>query len=67
MHPKDAEGIVNSVDPDHRGAVWPGSALFAQTCLPENLGSLRYSKNPKNIWKKCWIYPKASLIIDDLP
>ena len=42
---KDAEGIANSVDPDQTaplGAVWSGSALFAQTCLSENLGTLRY-------------------------
>ena len=47
MHAKDVEGIANSVDPDHTallGAVWCGSALFAQTCLSENLGSLRYKK-----------------------
>ena len=25
------------------GAVWSGSALFAQTCLSENLGSLQYT------------------------
>ena len=40
MHPKDAEGIANSVDPDQTaplGAVWSGSALFAHTCLSENL------------------------------
>ena len=46
MHPKDAEGIANSVDPDQTapiGAVWSGSALFAQTCLSENLGTLRYN------------------------
>ena len=45
MHPKDAARIANSVDPDQTaplGAVWSGSALFAQTCLSENLGSLRY-------------------------
>ena len=42
MHPKDAEGIANSVDPDQTAPlVWPGSALFAQTYLSENLGSLR--------------------------
>ena len=34
MHPKYAEGIANSVDPDQTG-----SALFAQTCLSENLGN----------------------------
>ena len=46
MRPKDAEGIANSVDPDRTaplGAVWSGSALFAQTYLSENLGSLLYS------------------------
>ena len=47
MHPKGAEGIANSVDPDQTaltaplGAVWYGSALFAQTCLSENLGKLQ--------------------------
>ena len=43
MHPKDAAGIGNSVDPDQtpRGAVWSGSALFAQTYLSETLGPLR--------------------------
>ena len=51
MHPKDAEGIANSVDPDQTaplGAVWSLSALFAQTCLSENLGTLRYSEVPSN-------------------
>ena len=46
MHPKDAEGIANSVDPDQTaplGAVWSGSALLAKTCLSENLGKLRYT------------------------
>ena len=36
MHPKDAAGIANSVDPYQTpplGAVWSGSALFAQTYL----------------------------------
>ena len=45
MHPKDAAGIANSVDPDQTaplGAVWSGSALFAQICLSENLGTLRH-------------------------
>ena len=42
-----ANGIATSEDPDQtapeEGAVWSGSALFAQTYLSENLGSLRYS------------------------
>ena len=44
MRPKDAAGIANSVDPDQTtalGAVWSGSALFAQTYLSENLRSLQ--------------------------
>ena len=46
MSPNDADGMANSVDPDQTaplGAVWSGSALFAQTYLSENLGSLRYA------------------------
>ena len=44
MSPNDADGMAKSVDPDQTaplGAVWSGSALFAQTCLSENLGTLR--------------------------
>ena len=37
---------MHSADTDQtatpKGAVWSGSALFAQTCLSENLGSLKY-------------------------
>ena len=42
VSPNDADGMANSVDPDQTaplGAVWSGSALFAQVCLSENLGS----------------------------
>ena len=45
MSPNDTDGMANSVDPDQTaplGAVWSGSALFAQAYLSENLGSLRY-------------------------
>ena len=41
MHPKDADRMANSVEPDQTGAVWTGSTLFAQACLSENLGPLR--------------------------
>ena len=44
MSPNDADRMANSVDPDQiapLGAVWSGSALFAQTYLSENLGTLR--------------------------
>ena len=37
--------ISNSEDPDQTaplGAVWSGSALFAQTFMSENIGSLQY-------------------------
>ena len=40
MGPNDADRIANSVDPDQTaplGAVWSGSALFAQTYLSKNL------------------------------
>ena len=50
MSPNDADGMANSEDPDQiapLGAVWSGSTLFAQTCLSENLGKLRYRKFPK--------------------
>ena len=44
--PKDANGIAISEDPGDktapRGAVRSGSALFAQTYLFKNFGSLRY-------------------------
>ena len=45
MSPNGADRMTNSVDPDQTaplGAVWSGSALFAQAYLSENLGSLRY-------------------------
>ena len=40
----DEDGIANSVDPDQTallGAVWSGSAPFAQAYMSENIGSLR--------------------------
>ena len=50
MRPKTAAGIANSVDLDQTaplGAVWSGSALFSQTYLSKNFGSLRYICNAK--------------------
>ena len=38
MHPKDAGGMANSVDPDQTAsseAVWSWSALFAETYLSQ--------------------------------
>ena len=44
MHPKDADGMANSADPDQTAPssslIWV--SLFVETCLAENLGSLRY-------------------------
>ena len=53
MHPKYADEMANSVDPDQTapvGAVGSGSTLFAPTYLSENLGILQYVyiKNLKN-------------------
>ena len=42
MHPKDADGMANTVDPDQTAPI-----LFAQAYLSENLGSLRYSDTRK--------------------
>ena len=45
---KDADGMANSVDPEQTaplGVVWSGSALFSQTCLSKNLGSLWHLLN----------------------
>ena len=57
MSPNDADGMLNSEDPDHTaplGAVWSWSALFAQAYLSENLGSLWYSKQNINVMLKFW-------------
>ena len=45
MSPKGTDEMANSVEPDQtaQGAVWSGSALFAQTCLSKNLWKLRYT------------------------
>ena len=51
MSPNDADEIANSADPDKTaplGAVWSGSALFAQAYLSENLGSLRYASGHRS-------------------
>ena len=47
MYSNNADRMANSVDPDQTdlGAVWSGSALFAQVYLSENLGSLQYFIN----------------------
>ena len=40
MSPNDADGMANSVDRDQTaplGAVWSGSALFAQAYLSERI------------------------------
>ena len=49
MSLNDADAMANSVDPDQTaplGAVWSGSAPFAQAYLSENLGPLLYPKVP---------------------
>ena len=47
MHPKDADGMANSVDPDQTAsseAVWSWSALFAETYLSQYIEFVRYIK-----------------------
>ena len=44
MHPKDADGMANSVDPDQTAsseAVWSWSALFAKTYLSQYIEFVR--------------------------
>ena len=45
MDPNDADRMANSVDPDQTaplGAVWSGSALFAQAYLSDHYGINEY-------------------------
>ena len=45
MHPKDADGMANSVDPDQTAsleAVWSWSALLAETYLSQYIEFVRY-------------------------
>ena len=45
MHPKDADGMANSVDPDQTAsseAVCSWSALFAETYLSQYIEFVRY-------------------------
>ena len=45
MHPKDADGMANSTDPDQTAsseAVWSWSALFAETYLFQYIEFVRY-------------------------
>ena len=44
MHPKDADGMADSVDPDQTAsleAVWSWSALFAETYLSQYIEFVR--------------------------
>ena len=41
MHPKDADRMANSADPDQTSPlIWVYTALFAWACLSENLATL---------------------------
>ena len=46
MHPKDADGLANSVDLDQTAspeAVWSRSALFAEIYLSQYIEFVRYT------------------------
>ena len=48
MHPKEADAMANSVDPDQTAsseAVWSWSALFAEAYLSQYIEFLRYLAN----------------------
>ena len=58
MHPKDVDGMANSVDPDQTAsseAVWSWSALFAETYLSQDIEFVRY--NQRNMIKvsQSWV------------
>ena len=57
MHPKEADAMANSVDPDQTAsedAVWSWSALFAETYLSQYIEFLRYA--PKSCLLYRWSY-----------
>ena len=74
MHPKDADGMANSVDPDQTAsseAVWSWSALFADTYLSQyieftvNQINLRSGYSPggrvnKTYLPGCWSEPSQT-------
>ena len=46
MCPGIVDGVAKCEDPDQTstlGAVWSGSALFAQICMSKSIGSLWYT------------------------
>ena len=57
MHPKDDDGMANSVDPDQTAseeeAVWSWSALFAETYLSQYIEFVRYHGDRRLIMKGC--------------
>ena len=59
MHPKDADGMANSVDPDQTAsseAVWSWSALFAETYLSQYIEFVRYhNKKTKKVMSRLWL------------
>ena len=62
MHPKEADAMANSVDPNQTAsseAVWSWSALFAETYLSQYIEFLRYSEWwASEVWRHCRIERK---------
>ena len=55
MHPKDADVMANSVDPDQAAsseAVWSWFALFAETYLSQYIEFVRYTERYVPTWGK---------------
>ena len=58
MHPKDADGMANSVDPDQTAsseAVWSWSALFAETYLSQYIEFVQYAAQPLCWYSQNWL------------
>ena len=69
MHPKDADGMANSVDPDQTAsseAVWSWSALFADTYLSQHIEFVRYKTQFATIELTIYL-SKSQFLIQLLP
>ena len=66
MHPKEADAMANSVDPDQTAsseAVWSWSALFAETYLSQYIEFLRYWKLLKSLLSMKKMFGSSALAL----
>ena len=63
MHPKDADGMANSVDPDQTAS----SELFAETYLSQYIEFVRYIRNGDIVHGVCFAVVHRQLRVQDPP